>query len=53
MRYDQIRVGHRGIIIASGREFTVSAFDDEDETVADEHGTWFAFVDCEFPRYEH
>ena len=53
MKFDQIDIGHRGIIIASGREFTVKGFDDSDETVMDENGTWFAFSDCEFPTYEY
>lgn len=51
MRFDHLQIGHRGIAISSGREFTVMGIDDSDQTIMDENGVWFAFSDCDFPEY--
>lgn len=53
MRFDQIQIGHRGIIIQTDREFQVCAIDDSDETVMDENGTWYAYSDTAFPEYHY
>lgn len=51
MRFDHIQVGHHGLR-PNGTEFRVCAVDEDDRTVMDEFGTWYAYADCDFPTYE-
>lgn len=48
MRFDQINIGHIGLR-PNGTEFVVKGIDEDDQTVMDEFGTWYAFADCDFP----
>ena len=50
LRFDDINIGHRGLS-PNGTEFQVLGVDEEDRTVMDESGTWYAFDDCDFPSY--
>lgn len=50
MRFDQINIGHIGLR-PNGTEFVVKGIDEDDQTVMDEFGTWYAFADCDFPSY--
>lgn len=50
MRFDEIRIGHRGLR-PNGSEFQVCGIDDADQTIMDELGTWYDFRSCDFPKY--
>ena len=52
MRFDDIEIGHNGLR-PNGTEFQVRAIDESDQSVMDEHGTWYDFADCDFPKYEY
>lgn len=51
MRFDKIQIGHHGLS-PNGTEFRVCAIDEDDQTLMDERGVWFSFVDCDFPDYD-
>lgn len=52
MRFDDLRIGHNGLR-PNGTEFQVRGIDEDDRTVMDENGTWYAFDDCDFPTYKN
>ena len=48
---DDVRV-NQCAVSPNGSDFIVKAVDIDDATIMDENGTWFAFSDCDFPKYE-
>ena len=52
MRFDDIRVGHRGVLVTSGVEIQVAGIDEGDRQIMDETGAWHDFEDIDFPSYD-
>lgn len=53
MRFDQIQIGHHGVLVISGVEIRVCGIDDSDQSVMDECGAWHSYTDVDFPEYHY
>lgn len=52
MRFDQIQIGHLGVLVVSGVEIRVCGIDEDDRQVMDQVGAWHDFDQVDFPKYE-
>lgn len=53
MRFDDIRIGHHGVLVTSGVEIRVCAIDEDDPQIMDEVGAWHDFDQVDFPTYAY